>query len=218
MTQASAVQLNDLTVRFGPRAVLDRFSLRLTLGEKATLTGRSGSGKTTVLRCILGFVVPDEGDILIGGEELTSRSVWALRTRLAHVAQEPEMGEGTVRSVLERPFAYHANAGLQENLARTPELFSRFLLPAKLLDEDVATLSGGEKQRVAIISALLLERDILLLDEASSALDKTAREAIATHLASLDGLTILSISHDPEGFCFCDQIIELPGGYEENER
>jgi putative ABC transport system ATP-binding protein len=212
-----AIHIEDLTVRFGGKTVLDRFSLRMEAGEKATLTGRSGSGKTTVLRCLLGFVVPDAGTIRIDSEELTPRSVWRLRAKLAYVAQEPDLGEGTAREVLERPFDYHANAHLRGNLARTDELFKRFLLPMSLLDEDVTDLSGGEKQRVAIVSAMLLDRRIILLDEASSALDKAAEKAIADFLRARKDLTVLSVSHNPDGFGFGGRLIELPGGHEEGE-
>jgi putative ABC transport system ATP-binding protein len=212
MGGGAAIEIDNLTVRFNGRAVLDAFSLRLGVGQKATLTGRSGSGKTTVLRCLLGFVVPDAGAIRIDGEALTARSVWWLRTKLAYVAQEPDLGEGTVRDVLERPFDYSANAHLRENLSHVDELFGAFLLPAGLLGDEITTLSGGEKQRVALVSALLLDRRILLLDEASSALDKTSEKAIAAFLASRADLTVLSVSHNPEGFHFADQIVELPGG------
>ncbi len=212
MDDHAAIEIDALTVGFGGRAVLGGFSLRLGVGEKATLTGRSGSGKTTVLRCILGFVVPDAGAIRINGEALTARSVWHLRRELAYVAQEPELGDGTVRDVLERPFAYHANADLRDNLARVDEFFGEFLLPRSLLGDDVTTLSAGEKQRVAIVSAVLLDRRIILLDEASSALDKTSEKAIADFFRSRADLTVLSVSHNPEGLSFSGQLVELPGG------
>ena len=81
-----AIRIDELTVRFGDQPVLERFSLGLDTGAKATLTGRSGSGKSTVLRCIMGFVVPDAGAVYVGGERLTGASVWRLRAKLAYVA------------------------------------------------------------------------------------------------------------------------------------
>lgn len=212
MRQDPAIQIDNLTVRFDGRAVVERFSLSLASGERVTLTGRSGSGKSTILRCILGFTVPDGGSIAIEGEPVTGASVWKLRTRLAYVAQEPDLGTGQVRQVLESPFTYHANARLWGNRSRIPELFRRFMLPAEIMDKDIITLSGGERQRVAIVSAILLHRPILLLDEATSALDKTASQAVTDFFKSQDGLTVLSVAHDPEGFLFSKDIIELPGG------
>lgn len=212
MKQDPAIQIDNLTVRFSGRAVVERFSLSLAPGDRVTVTGRSGSGKSTILRCILGFTVPDEGSIAIEGESVTGASIWKLRTRLSYVAQEPDLGTGQVRHILERPFAYHANARLWDNQLRVRELFQRFMLPAEMMEKDIVTLSGGERQRVAIVSAILLRRPIFLLDEASSALDKTARRAVAEFFKSQDGLTVLSVAHDPEGFSFSKDIIELPGG------
>jgi ABC-type iron transport system FetAB ATPase subunit len=218
MKQAPAIKIDNLTVKYDGRAVVEHFSLGLASGDRVTLTGRSGSGKSTILRSILGFTVPDGGSIIIEGEPVTGESIWKLRTRLAYVAQEQDLGTGQVRQVLERPFAYHANARLWDNLSRVPELFHRFMLPVEMLDMDIVALSGGERQRVAIVSAILLCRPIFLLDEASSALDKTVRQAVAEFFRSQDGLTVLSVAHDPEGFSFSDSIVELPGGYDGGEQ
>lgn len=209
MSLPPAIEIENLTVRFDGKTVISRFSLRLESGSKIALTGSSGSGKTTLLRCILGFVVPDEGTIRINGERLTSASVWTLRSILAYVAQEPDLGSGTVGQILERPFTYRVNMGKRDNLSRIPNLLERLLLPSSLLDKEIEKLSGGEKQRVAIISADLLDRSIFLLDEASSALDNPAREAVADFFRHRRDLSMLSVSHDPEGFSFCDRIIKL---------
>ena len=183
--------------------------MALKAGEKAVLVGPSGCGKSTVLRCLLGFVVPGAGSVYIEGEQLTAGSVWKLRRHLAYVGQEPELGSGTVRQILERPFHFHANAALRGNLGRSPELFERFGLTQQLMDKDTADLSGGEKQRIALISALLLDRRIILLDEITSALDKARTAAVLDYFRARDDLTVLFIAHDAEGFAFADQVIPL---------
>ncbi len=206
-----AIQLDAVTVRFNDKTVLERFSMSVEPGQKVTLTGRSGAGKSTVLRCILGFVVPDEGVITVGGERLTGATVWKIRRRLAYVAQEPLLGSGTVNEILKRPFSYKANVHLRDNLSRLPELFDRFCLEKRLLDENVNRLSGGEKQRVAIISALLLDRSIFLLDEVTSALDPESRQIVVDYFCSNGAYTVVSVSHEAERSCFTDQIIVLTG-------
>ena len=165
---ASALEIDRLTVRFDGRTVIDGFSLALAHGERAVITGDSGTGKSTVLRCILGFVSSFEGRILVDGESVGASSIWKLRLRMSYVTQEPQLGTERVKDVLERPFRYRANTGLRSNLSRVPELFDRLLLSTDLLDKEMAVLSGGEKQRVAIAAALLLGRRTLLLDEATS--------------------------------------------------
>ncbi|MBN2643625.1 MAG: ATP-binding cassette domain-containing protein [Victivallales bacterium] len=83
-----------------------------------------------------------------------------------------------------------------------------FNFNTKLLDKDASTLSGGEKQRVAIISAILLDRKIILLDEASSALDKANKAAVAEHF-SASGATILMASHDSQWGSFANRTVEM---------
>ena len=215
MQPTPAIEMREVTIRYGAKTVVERLSFRLAPAEKATLTGRSGSGKSSVLRCLLGFAVPAEGAVYLEGNRLDGRSVWRLRGGLAYVAQEPDLGDGPVRQVLERPFAYRANAPLRQNLERAPELLERLLLPAAILDQDVADLSGGEKQRIALVVALLLDRPILLLDEPTSALDKAAREAVAECLREVGERTILTVAHDAHGLALPGKIIELPGAAQE---
>ncbi len=206
-----AIEIEGLGVCHDGRWVLRSFSMRVMAGEKVTLSGPSGAGKSTVLKCILGLVVPQEGEIRVGDRKVDGHGVWEIRRTLAYVAQEPALGPGTARQVIENPFTYRANSALRGNLERLPELLEHFNLPGALLDKDMATLSGGEKQRVALISALLLERSIILLDEATSALDRANREAVGTFFEQAAGVTVLSVAHDSESLGFCNRVVNVPG-------
>jgi ABC-type iron transport system FetAB ATPase subunit len=204
-----AIEIDALGVRHGGRWVLRDFSLTLARGEKVTLAGPSGAGKSTVLRCVLGLAVPQEGQVNVEGRPMSAQSVWQLRQRMAYVAQEPDFGPGTAREIIERPFEYKANAALRPNLDRLGELMERFNLAHALLDQEVATLSGGEKQRIALLSAIVLDRPIILLDEASSALDKANSQAVAQFIGSQRDLTVLSVSHNAEWESFSGRTVEL---------
>jgi putative ABC transport system ATP-binding protein len=205
----ATLSVEELTVGFNGHPIVERFSLSLAEGEKVTETGPSGSGKSTLLRCVIGFIPPYGGSIRVKGERVSETTVWWLRCLMAYVPQEPEMGTGSVRSILEEPFSYGANTGLRSNLERIPDLFQCLLLPLGLLDQELSKVSGGEKQRIAIVSALLLQREILLLDEATSALDKRARAALVEYLTAQTNLTILSVAHDPGDLRLAGKVVAL---------
>jgi len=209
MDEANEVEITDATVRFAGRTVLDGFSMSLRPGAKALLTGPSGSGKSTVLRCLLGFVTPEAGSVRIQGQAMTAETVWSLRRHIAYVGQEPDLGSGTASEILERPFGYRANAGLKGNLQRVPALFRQFGLDLDLLEKEMGDLSGGEKQRVALIGALLLDRPIFLLDEVTSALDPASRGTVVDYFRARDDITALFVAHDSDVFSFVDQVISM---------
>lgn len=205
----TAVQLNRLHLSFNGQHVLNDLSLSIFHGDKVTLTGPSGSGKSTVLRCILGLVMPDSGTITILGETVTRHNIWRKRRHIAYVAQEPDLGTGSVKEVIETPFSYRANAGLRDNLSRLPEIMERFNLPQPLLDKQITRLSGGEKQRTALVIAILLDRPIVLLDEASSALDTKNKQAVADYFRQAENTTVLSVAHDTEWLGFATRIVDM---------
>jgi len=207
----NALEAKDLDIRFGKQVVLHGFSLSLGPGEKALLTGPSGCGKSTVLRCFLGFVVPDAGLVSIEGATLTADTVWRLRQRVAYVGQEPDLGTGTTAQAIERPFHYRVNASLRHNLDRIAELFEQFHLSRDLLHKDIGSLSGGEKQRIALVSAILLDRRVFLLDEVTSALDRVSKQAVVDYFRGRQDATALIVAHDPEVFSFIPRVI-LVGG------
>ena len=211
MKEPYAIEMMDLDLYQDRKPLLQGFELQVAPGQKVLVTGPSGCGKSSLLKCILGLIQPAAGVVRIQGTDLNETTVWSLRRHLAYVAQEPELGTGTVREALERPFEYQANRHLRDQLAQLPDWLERVALSETLLDKAVTQLSGGEKQRVALISALLLQRPILLLDEVTSALDPDSRRAVAGVLAELSELTLLMISHDPSHFNFLDRQLTWPG-------
>ncbi|NLG35369.1 MAG: ATP-binding cassette domain-containing protein [Lentisphaerae bacterium] len=210
MTPPHAIDIEDLTLAFGERTVLDGFSLHVRQGETVILAGPSGSGKSSLLACLLGFLSPVSGRIAIRNESLGPKSVWRLRRHMALVQQEPDLGESTVLNWIEEPFTFRANEALRGNLSRLPDLLRRLRLNDSILSQTGPHLSGGEKQRVALAAALLLDRPILLLDEPASALDPDSREAVYACLAGLQDMAVLMVSHDtPAALDFAGRTVRL---------
>lgn len=192
-----AIRFQQVSLRFGGKVVLDRFDLEVAQGQKVRLQGPSGSGKSSVLRLLLGLERPNGGYIFVEGEPLTEQSVWKLRSKMAYVNQDATLGEGNLREAMQAVLGFRVNTHLSWQEERVQTCFDRFRLPAELLDQDVSELSGGERQRAALVLALLLERDILLLDEVTSAIGADARAEVIRYLAGLPH-TMLIISHDPQ--------------------
>lgn len=204
----TAVNLDSLTVRFGTQTVLDQFSLSVAPGRAVTLSGPSGCGKSTVLRCLLGLQKPEAGRVRIFDEEMTAQSVWRLRRHLAYVPQEPDLGTGRVGDLLEHPFTYRVNTSCRKQLERLPDWLEQVELPADIVSKSITDLSGGEKQRVALVGALLLDRPLLLLDEVTAALDAGRRQCVAD-LIRATRTTRLIVTHDRSLFDYADRHVTL---------
>jgi len=202
-----AIKIENITIRFKGKTIWENFSMQVNTGEKVVLDGRSGIGKSTIFQCLMGFVAPEKGTLLINGQALTPESIWTLRTQVAYVPQEADLGSGQLNQWIEAPFAFKVNYSIRKNLDRLPELLDRFLLSTDLLDSDVSRLSGGEKQRMAIISAILLERKIFFLDEPTSAMDRVAGKAVLDFFRSIPDTTILAVSHDPAVLDLADRVV-----------
>jgi len=151
-----------------PTQILNDVSFNVRRGGALTLVGPSGSGKSSVLRCLNRLLEPTSGIVRFDSRDIRSFDPRELRCRVALVMQTSVMFEGTVRDNLcIRP----ANAPGDFSDGRMAALLDEVGLESNLLDRDAATLSGGEKQRVTIARALLRDPQALLLDEPTSALD-----------------------------------------------
>lgn len=203
------IRFENVGVSFGGKRLFRGFSLAVSAGERIALTGESGTGKSTVLGCLLGFVTPDEGAIEVEGTRLDAATVWAIRQRIAYVPQEADLGDGTVDAFLQRPFRYAANRPLRDNLQRVPALLATLGLKPGLETATVASLSGGEKQRIALAAALLLDRPILVTDELTSALDRQSAERVSELLLQQQGLTMLGVVHEGSRMPFATRIVEV---------
>ena len=206
------LQIDNLSLGYDKHTLFEDVSFEVRSGQKVCVDGPSGCGKSSLLRALLGFVRPEQGTITIDNQPVNNKTVWSLRHHIAYVTQEPDLGSQTVLKRISRPFDYKANAHLQWRLETIHEWFERFNLPRKLLTKQTTDLSGGEKQRIAIIIALLLNRPVLLLDEPTSALDKQSKQILRDMLADLQK-TILFISHEDALLDIADATLELaPAG------
>ena len=179
-------------------SILDDVSFTVERGRALTLVGPSGSGKSSLLRCLNRLVEPTSGTVRFDGRDIRSFDPRALRRRVALVMQTPVLFEGTVRENLRvRP----ADVAGDFSEDRLSAMLAEVGLEPDLLDRDAATLSGGEKQRVTMARALLRDPQALLLDEPTSALDPPNALLVVetvSRLRTTRGLSIVAVTHQPE--------------------
>lgn len=190
------IQLQDVSLRLDGRILFDKLSVEVASGGRLMILGASGTGKTTLLRMLLGFVLPDSGCIRIAGEELSLENVWRLRRQMAYVSQEMQIGRGGVEAFIREIFNYRSNRDKPYPREKALELLDDFELNQQSLGKRLEDLSGGELQRLAIIVTLLLDRPVYLLDEVTSALDQPLKEMIVSYFSGLKDKTLIVSSHD----------------------
>jgi putative ABC transport system ATP-binding protein len=190
------IRLDDVTVSFGGKTVLDRLNLHVARGEKLVIRGSSGQGKSTIFRLILGFVQPDSGAVVFDGRPLSSKAVWEVRRRIAYVDQDVSLGQGTVSQWFDFVAGLRANSKADFSGKKVSTTLGLFGLEPDVLDKDTNALSGGERQRVALALAVMLNRDLFLLDEVTTGLDPTAKARVIDLLCGRPDWTVIVIAHD----------------------
>lgn len=214
----ASISFEDVTFGYSDAPALEKVSFDCAPGTMTALVGPSGSGKTTVTRLIARFHDVNSGTIRIGGHDLRQLDSMALMEEIAIVFQDVYLFDTTIEENLRiaRPEATEEEFAAAARAARLDEVVGR--LPhgwQTRVGEGGAQLSGGERQRVSIARAFLKQARIVLIDEASSALDPENERAVAEAIANLssDGCrTVIVIAHRPVTLAAADQVIALDKG------
>lgn len=162
------------------------------------LMGPSGQGKSTLLRLLVRFEEPQQGRIVLAGQDIHELEPQILRRRVGLVQQSPIMGAPTVRAALTLPFLFARNTDMtRPDDALLRQRLDAVRLHEVSLDAEAAALSLGQKQRVALARTMLLKPEVLLLDEPTSALDANSRQAVEAEVeaANRAGTTVIMITH-----------------------
>ncbi|WP_276482280.1 ABC transporter ATP-binding protein [Paraflavitalea pollutisoli] len=201
--QPAVITVSDLFRSFGSNHVLNGFDLTLHRGEIVVVLGRSGSGKSVLIKCIIGLIAPDAGRIEVLGADISSLSQDALdqvRAKIGFLFQSNALYDSmTVRENLEFPLRRH---WIQVHQAELDGLVRAVLQDVGLehtIDMMPASLSGGMQKRIALARTLMLKPEIILYDEPTAGLDPiTGREIIDLILQVRNkyGSSALIISHD----------------------
>ncbi|MBF0186763.1 MAG: NHLP bacteriocin export ABC transporter permease/ATPase subunit [Magnetococcales bacterium] len=209
------ISFNSVAFRYtahGP-PVLDGLSLTIEPGEMVAIVGGSGSGKSTIMRLMLGFDTPEQGEVFFDGTPLGSIDPDGLRRQIGVVLQNGRIASGSLFNNIagsesmdhEQVMHIARQVGLAEDIAAMPMGLHT------VLQEGGGTLSGGQRQRLLLAKALANRPAILLLDEATSALDNTTQAVVMESVKSLD-ITRVVIAHRLSTIVHADRILVVEKG------
>jgi len=214
----ASIELRDVHFRYAGHQpeVLSGVDLRIEPGSMTALVGASGSGKTTLARLIARFFDVSQGSVLVGGVDVRQISSARLAGQISQVFQDNYLFTGSIADNIRAGKPECSDAELMEAASQAGLADIAARLPQGLdtpVGEGGARLSGGERQRVAVARALLNQAPILLLDEATAALDAENQSIITETLARLRGrCTLVVIAHQLSTVAMADQIVVLEGG------
>ncbi|WP_420974233.1 peptidase domain-containing ABC transporter [Bacillus thuringiensis] len=211
------IKLENIKYRYGSRgSALNSVSITIPEGKKVALVGESGSGKTTIAKLLLRYYVPEEGSIRIAGSDIQDLDLYSYRKNISYIPQNIELFSGTIRENItlgirgatdEQLRRACNDAGCKEFIEKLPGKYDTYL------DEAGGGLSGGEKQKIALARALILNNNFTILDEATSHLDFISEANVyRTLFSKKKHATMLIIAHRLSTIQDCDMIYVLDQG------
>lgn len=211
------IRLEHVTKSFGRYKALDDVSIVVEEGEFLTVIGRSGCGKTTMLRMINGLQKPDSGKVYAAGEDVGEADLIRLRRKIGYVIQNkglfPHM---TVEKNIIYVPVISGQKDKRQNRKLAEELIGLVGLEREMLERYPEELSGGQQQRVGIARALASRPKLLLMDEPFGALDEITKRAMQNELLALQkklGMTVVFITHDiREAMKLGDRVLVMEQG------
>ena len=215
-----AVVFSHVSKSYGRNTVLDDISLSIGKGEFVTIIGRSGCGKTTLLKTVNALIVPDNGDVIVDGRNLKDTDTVMLRRTIGYAIQSvglfPHM---TVADNISYVPTISSVSGWKkgEREDKVASLLESVGLEASMMNRYPRELSGGQKQRVGIARALASSPDILLMDEPFGAVDEITREQLQDQMLKIHEekrITVLFVTHDiSEAFRLGTKTLVLDKGH-----
>jgi phospholipid/cholesterol/gamma-HCH transport system ATP-binding protein len=196
------VEVKNLSKSFGDHIVLNNISFKVDEGENFVVFGRSGTGKSVLLKCMVGLLEPDSGDILINGKSVVHipiKEMNELRKRIGFLFQGSALYDSmTVRENLEFPLVRNFNFSAKEREAKVIDVLEKVGL-SKAIDKKPAELSGGMKKRVGLARTIITEPELILYDEPTTGLDPITAKEISQLIVELQkdlNITAIVVTHD----------------------
>ena len=189
------INFKNISIKFNNKIVLNNFNLNVNTGEKVLISGVSGKGKTTLLKLLLGFSTPNSGSILVDNLELNEQTINIIRNKIGYMPQSTPFLNVKVEKLIHTIFNYKENLKTKLDMSILIQTLKEFNLDSNILSKNINQLSGGEKQRLAFVIIILLDRKIWILDEITSSLDQDMKEKVINYILNTKK-TVILVSHD----------------------
>lgn len=212
------LQAQEVSYKIKEQTIIAGLSLEIERGNHMTITGPSGGGKSTFLKLLASLLTPTEGQILFHGKDIAKLAPEEYRKKVSYCFQQPSLFGETVRDNFLLPYEIRKK---EFNPKHGMTLLKQLELPAEYLDKKITELSGGEKQRVALIRNVLFLPEVLLLDEVTAGLDEESKKIVNQWLLKLnqtEGITLIRVTHDSEEIAQSKEIRHIIGGKLEEKR
>ena len=210
------INLIDISKQYGHNQAVSSINLTIESGKTTVLIGPSGCGKSTILRTIIGLITPDTGEVDIEGERLETLNVNLVRRKMGYVIQEGGLFPNLSARENVSLMASYLGWEKQRIEERIDELCDLTKYPKDALERYPIQISGGQRQRLSLMRALMLDPDILLLDEPLGALDPLIRSELQEDLKGIFNRlrkTVVMVTHDiGEAAFFADKIVLIKDG------
>ena len=210
------IKIKDLSYTYPNKknASLTNINFNIKKNKITGIVGSTGSGKTTLITLIAGLIKPSEGSLIIDNQKLKNSNVSAWKNMIAYVPQETIIINGSISDNITLGLESNIDKFKMIKVLKTAKLdkFLSYIDSKNIMGERGIKISGGERQRIGLARAIYDDKEIIILDEPFSALDKKTAEKILTDIKKLKKYTIIIVTHDKFVIPFCDNIITLSNG------
>ncbi|WP_281681331.1 ABC transporter ATP-binding protein [Lactobacillus gallinarum] len=205
------IEFKHISYQVKEKQILHDVSFKVDRGDFLTLVGPSGSGKSTILKLTANLISPTAGDIFYQDKKMAKYDPVQYRREVSYCFQQPSLFGKTVRENLIFPYEIRRQVVVEK---RIDELLKLVDLSADFLDKDINSLSGGEKQRVALIRNIVFLPKVLLLDEVTTGLDDDSKEIVHQLIKRVheQGATIILVTHDQSEIQTAGHIMQIKQG------
>lgn len=211
-----SLEVKDITFRYqkDDKLILDHFSAEFPDNEITAVTGKNGTGKTTLARIVTGILKPEQGDIIVDGTKINDYTLAERGRMIGYVMQNPQ--RQIFASTVEAEIRYGlVNLGLtEEEIQKRVDEYLSFFEIEQYRETFPFSLSFGEKQRLVLAAILAMKPQYLILDEPTASLDYKRKERLGQYLENIN-CGIIVISHD-SGFVdkYCTRVVKMEKNYE----